>query len=248
MVLRIQILSYNPSKHVLLDTQTKGEIMKKRLCVLSVIVLFLSFLTGCASIVSKSNWPVNVQSNPTGAKCVVSKVNGAQLHTGETPMTLNLDSSRGFFQPAKYNVKCMKDGYQASSVDISADLNGWYIGNIIFGGLIGILIVDPATGAMWKLDDAPHIVNLAEDTSIPNYDYSQNLVIGKTTTQDVERALGKPKGEETSSSAGYQYYSYLCKATSSNALLGSKNHTLYKLTLKFDNQGILSDYKTNIPQ
>lgn len=220
----------------------------KKLCVLSVAVLFVSFLTGCASIVSKSNWPVNVQSNPTGAKCVVTKVDGAQLHTGETPMTVNLDSSRGFFQPAKYNVKCLKDGYQASSVEISANLNGWYIGNILFGGLIGILIVDPATGAMWKLDDAPNIVNLAEDKSIPNFNYSQNLVIGKTTKQDVQNALGKPREEEKSSSEGYQYCSYLCKTTSANPLLGSTNNALYKLTLKFDNQGILADYKTNVSQ
>jgi hypothetical protein len=32
-------------------------------------------------------------------------------------------------------------------------LDGWYIGNIVFGGLIGMLIVDPATGAMWKIEN-----------------------------------------------------------------------------------------------
>ncbi|WP_174263189.1 CsgG/HfaB family protein [Citrifermentans bemidjiense] len=32
-------------------------------------------------------------------------------------------------------------------------MNGWYWGNIVFGGVIGLLIVDPATGAMWKMDD-----------------------------------------------------------------------------------------------
>jgi hypothetical protein len=30
-------------------------------------------------------------------------------------------------------------------------VNGWYFGNIIFGGLIGLLAVDPATGAMYTL-------------------------------------------------------------------------------------------------
>lgn len=33
-------------------------------------------------------------------------------------------------------------------------MDGWYIGNLLFGGLIGMLIVDPATGAMYKLDDS----------------------------------------------------------------------------------------------
>ena len=36
-----------------------------------------------------------------------------------------------------------------------AYLNGWYIGNVVFGGLIGLLIVDPETGAMWRLDENP---------------------------------------------------------------------------------------------
>ncbi len=32
-------------------------------------------------------------------------------------------------------------------------LNGWYFGNIIFGGIVlGMLIVDPLSGAMFTLD------------------------------------------------------------------------------------------------
>lgn len=30
-------------------------------------------------------------------------------------------------------------------------LSGWYFGNLVFGGLIGMLIVDPLTGAMYNL-------------------------------------------------------------------------------------------------
>ena len=37
---------------------------------------------------------------------------------------------------------------------LSANLNGWYFGNIITpGGLLGFLIIDPASGAMWKLPE-----------------------------------------------------------------------------------------------
>jgi hypothetical protein len=35
---------------------------------------------------------------------------------------------------------------------LKATLSGWYFGNIIFGGLIGMLAVDPATGAMWNIE------------------------------------------------------------------------------------------------
>lgn len=31
-------------------------------------------------------------------------------------------------------------------------IDGWYFGNILLGGLFGMLIVDPATGAMYKLE------------------------------------------------------------------------------------------------
>lgn len=111
--------------------------------------------TGCASVVSKSTWPVTIQTNPTGAKCLVAKANGKQLHTGETPMTVMLEGGDGFFQWANYKVTCDKPGYQQAVVKAESHLNGWYFGNIVFGvpGLIGFLIIDPATGAMYRMDD-----------------------------------------------------------------------------------------------
>jgi len=117
---------------------------------------------GCASIVSKSSWPVNVQSNPTGAKCAIAKKNGVQVHTGETPLTLTLSAKSGFFSSEDYTVSCEKEGYQTTKVDMPSSLNGWYWGNIVFGGLIGILIVDPATGAMWKLEET-QVINLTKN-------------------------------------------------------------------------------------
>jgi len=44
-----------------------------------------------------------------------------------------------------------KDAYQAREVTVRGEIEGWYFGNIIFGGLIGLLAVDPATGAMYTL-------------------------------------------------------------------------------------------------
>jgi len=44
------------------------------------------------------------------------------------------------------------DGYDEKVIPVEFAFNGWYIGNIVFGGLIGLLIVDPLTGAMYRLD------------------------------------------------------------------------------------------------
>ena len=46
-----------------------------------------------------------------------------------------------------------KIGFEDKVISIESSMDGWYIANILFGGLIGMLAVDPATGAMWKLPE-----------------------------------------------------------------------------------------------
>ena len=110
-------------------------------------------MTACASIVSKSSYPVTISSNPPGACFTLKKSNGLAMSTGTTPATVSLNSSDGYFKPAKYIVEFTRKGV-TQSVPLNASINGWYFGNLLFGGIIiGMLIVDPATGAMWRLDD-----------------------------------------------------------------------------------------------
>lgn len=116
-------------------------------------------MCSCASIVSKSSRPVTITSSPVGARVTLSKSSGIAIQTGETPMTVTLETSNGFFTKARYSIEASKPGYETSKTEVSAGLNGWYFGNLLFGGLIGMLIVDPATGAMWKLEDV-YSVNL----------------------------------------------------------------------------------------
>ncbi len=42
-------------------------------------------------------------------------------------------------------------GYKVTEVELTPKMSGWYWGNLLFGGLIGMLAVDPATGAMWNI-------------------------------------------------------------------------------------------------
>lgn len=80
---------------------------------------------------------------------------------------VTLPASGGFFSPAKYQVEFTKKGAPMQTVPLTADIDGWYFGNILFGGLIGMLIVDPATGAMWKLPENVNtsLTSLASVTS-----------------------------------------------------------------------------------
>jgi hypothetical protein len=75
------------------------------------------------------------------------------------PASVSLKRGSGYFSGASYRVEVTKDGYDKSTVQISSGLNaGWYLlGNALVGGLIGWLIVDPISGAMWSL--APEKIN-----------------------------------------------------------------------------------------
>lgn len=124
----------------------------KTLTTLLGIGLAIAILPGCASIVSKSNWPVTFHSNPTGADISITNKKGVEVYSGKTPATMKLKSGAGFFSKESYTVVFKLDGYDTRKITLDCKLNGWYIGNLVFGGLIGFLIVDPATGAMFKLD------------------------------------------------------------------------------------------------
>lgn len=71
---------------------------------------------------------------------------------GCTPASVMLKASEGYFKKASYQVKFTKEGYEEKVIPLTCKVDGWYFGNIVFGGLIGFLIVDPATGAMYKFD------------------------------------------------------------------------------------------------
>lgn len=126
------------------------------LCAGAIAILSVSIFSGCASIVSKSQYPVSIRSNPEGAMATVRDSSGQAVHSGVTPTTVTLKAGNGYFRGQNYTVDFQKEGFSTTSAEIRRDLNGWYLGNIIFGGLIGMLIVDPATGAMWRLSDEVH--------------------------------------------------------------------------------------------
>ncbi len=116
------------------------------------IAAVLLTATGCASIVSKSSYPVAISSNPEQAEITITDETGKNIYSGKTPTTVTLDTKSAYFQGKDYTVTFKKDGYAKHTAEIKRGVDGWYIaGNIVFGGLIGWLIVDPATGAMWTL-------------------------------------------------------------------------------------------------
>lgn len=119
---------------------------------LSITVMVL-MLTGCASILGRSQYPVAISSRPAGASITVTNRAGETVYNGCTPASVTLKSGAGWFKGEDYAVTFNKSGYGSTRAYVHRGVSMWYaVGNLFIGGLVGWLIVDPATGAMWTLD------------------------------------------------------------------------------------------------
>jgi len=117
---------------------------------------------------------VTFTSNPTGAEITITDFAGFEIQKGTAPLTLKLKSGKGFFQPANYTIEAKMEGYSTTKAGLYADMNGWYIGNIFIGGVVGMVFVDPATGAMWKLP-RQYCINLSKTTA-DNSDHTLQII------------------------------------------------------------------------
>lgn len=123
------------------------------------------FISSCATMFGKSSYPVSVNSNPAGATISITDKKGKEVFRGSSPATVKLKSGAGFFSRAEYQVKISSKGYADQIIPVNYKLNGWYFGNLFLGGFLGMLIVDPATGAMWKLETPPINVTLQQSNA-----------------------------------------------------------------------------------
>ena len=114
---------------------------------------FLLFLQSCATIISGSRQNIQFNSNPANAIVFINEV-----EVGKTPFEKNLKRNQ------EYNVMIELEGYEPYETKLTKKFNEWYIGNIIFGGLIG-LVVDPITGAIYKLTPKELNARMSQDNS-----------------------------------------------------------------------------------
>ncbi len=124
-----------------------------------MLLLMGGVLAACATIIDGGpTKPVRVSSAEVGKEFVIKDKYGAIIHSGVTPAIVQLPrSGDGFFEAQRYTIS-LKDGSGTSAM-VSSRVTGWYIaGNLVFGGIIGWLAVDPSTGAMYTLK--PEQVNL----------------------------------------------------------------------------------------
>ncbi len=119
--------------------------MKSTITAAAIAVL----LSGCASIFNGQTQPVSVQSVPEGAAVTVTNRAGEKIHSGTAPVTVTLKRGYGYFKSESYTLVFSKEGFATKEITISGGVSGWYFGNLLLGGIIGMLAVDPVTGAMY---------------------------------------------------------------------------------------------------
>jgi hypothetical protein len=112
--------------------------MKISIGIVAVVALMLS---GCATIVKGTSQTIVISTPPvTGANCVLSSREGNWTVTSPGPVTVEKSKE-------DVVIRCTKPGYQDAAGSIPSDFQGWTLGNILLGGVIG-LGVDAASGAL----------------------------------------------------------------------------------------------------
>lgn len=165
----------NPS-----DMSNSAKILTASAVVCSIL------LSSCASIITRPSRDVSIQSNPSGLSFAVINADGETIHTGTTPQVVNLTARGGYFKPAKYSVQVKRSGKVVGTHQVTAGLNGWYFGNILIGGLVGMLIVDPLTGSMYRM---PASITVDTNAVAANAPMSLNIASIDTLTAEQRASL-----------------------------------------------------------
>jgi hypothetical protein len=147
-------------------------------------------LSSCATIFNQSENTL-ITTNPSGANLTITDKNKTLVFKGVSPATVQLKASDGYFKSASYNVCITKKGLPTRNIELRSELSGWYFGNILLGGLIGMVIVDPATGKMWKMPE-DYNVELTAIASIEDGNGRKLAIVDHSSLPATDRRLLTP--------------------------------------------------------
>ena len=95
-------------------------------------------------------------------------INGQE--SGTTPLILDLERKNNHI------ISIELDGYEEYETTLTRKVSGWVWGNIVFGGLIG-LVIDASTGGMYELTPEQLEADL-KNKNISYADTDKGLYIG----------------------------------------------------------------------
>lgn len=125
---------------------------------------------GCATIISGEKQALKITSVPESADITITTEGGLGVFVGKTPAVIELPRRRF------YKVVAEVPGYLPATVRIDQELNGWFCGNILCGGVVGV-VIDYATGAMWNLDPDTLVIMLVRASEPPEAPSGETMVL-----------------------------------------------------------------------
>ena len=126
--------------------------VKRGIRCLLLISICVALLPGCATILSEKKYPVTFDNTGGPTFFAVHDRKNRVIHEGVTPQQVTLDAKAFPFWRAKYDVTFAGQNNSSQRQELKARVDPWIAGNILVGGVPGVL-VDGATGAMWKLPE-----------------------------------------------------------------------------------------------
>ena len=126
-------------------------------------VLLAIGMTNCASIIHGSRQTVRFSSQPSGA---IVYIDGKEHGTTPTAVVLNRKGRVSGEVPGKkeYALSIEMDGYYPYEMQIQRTVDGWFFGNLIFGGLLGI-VIDAVSGSMYQLTPNQVVATMGRNTA-----------------------------------------------------------------------------------
>ena len=112
-------------------------------------------LTGCATIVSKSCYAIPVKANEPGAIVKVYDRENVLVTWVKAPGTVVFAAHNGMYSSASYRFVFEKPGFENDESIVNAKVDPCYWINFvsIYSAVLGLLFVDPMSGAMWAFDE-----------------------------------------------------------------------------------------------
>lgn len=109
--------------------------------IVTVFVMFsLLYSSSCCTIILGTHQEIAVSSQPASATI---KVDGFEMAT--TPAVVRLQRKKS------HTMELSKDGYESYSVAFARTVSPWIFGNILLGGVIG-LVIDLIAGTIHEFN------------------------------------------------------------------------------------------------
>lgn len=144
--------------------------------------MLASLTAGCASITTGKEQRLTFDTDPAGADCTVTQ-SGIDIGRFQTPRMLSVRRAN-----SPLTVACRKAGYRQTRAMISSTTSDGAWGNLVSGGVIGIMI-DQSNGAAFRYCDPPKLPMAAAADAPPS---SGEIAKGVTLLPESETPAVQP--------------------------------------------------------